>query len=253
VAGNRCQFLRSCNSSSCSDRGNCSYDVNRARVCQCEAGFTGTHCELVDWCAYQPCLNNASCLLNVTTGDYVCDCPLGILGANCSVIDACWQAIVCENGGTCLSLPDGRYTCACPSSYTGLNCSARVDACMSDPCMNRGSCLSVDSRFTCECAEGFTGLTCETEMPCSSLPCQNSGTCHDIDATSYDCHCPSGKSHYHGVLVYCSLLNYIPNSIFNTANFQINLSYTFCFFLPLHVILMLHVIGMIDDYDESSG
>jgi len=208
-AGNRCEYVRSCNSSSCSDRGNCSYDVGGAPVCLCEAGFTGAHCQLVDWCTYhQPCLNNASCLLNTTTGDYVCDCLPGSLGANCSMIDACWPADICENGGTCLSLPDGRYTCACVSGYTGLSCSVLVDACLSEPCWHDGTCVPVDGGFTCSCGEAFTGLTCETEMPCRSSPCQHGGTCHETDATSYVCDCPSGKLHYLDVLVNCTLINW---------------------------------------------
>jgi len=233
VAGNLCQSLRSCSSSSCSDRGNCSYNANGTRDCLCEAGFAGTRCELVDWCADQPCRNNASCLLNTTTGNYLCDCLPGSLGVNCSVMDACWQADVCDNGGTCLSSLDGRYTCACVPDYTGLNCSVPVTACFSDPCMNSGSCVRVDSGFTCICAEGFTGLTCEAEIPCSSLPCQHGGTCRQIDAT-YICDCPSGKSHQHGVLVYCNIDDYIPTSVL-IAVFQVDLGW-FLSLLPFPVV-----------------
>jgi len=197
AAGYLCQSPRACNSSQCSDRGNCSYTHDGAYSCTCDVGYTGTSCELVDWCALdQPCLNNGSCLLHPSVGNYTCDCRPGFLGVDCSVPDACWQRHPCVNGGTCLSSLDGEYQCSCAVGYTGHNCSALIGACEpTNPCLNDATCTSVLSGFRCSCAPGFTGETCETEIvvsvECNSSYCHNGGTCSGRD-DSIVCDCRPG-------------------------------------------------------------
>ncbi|KAK7504183.1 hypothetical protein BaRGS_00004487 [Batillaria attramentaria] len=51
--------------------------------CQCDAGFTGTYCDVdKDYCSSDPCRSKGTCVAEVT-GGYSCHCQPDFLGLNC--------------------------------------------------------------------------------------------------------------------------------------------------------------------------
>jgi hypothetical protein len=94
--GNVCQLLDACQyngtqdmryppgTSPCLNNGFCQSDSSAPGryVCQCAAGYTGTHCETdVDECASSPCRNGATCIGFV--GRYFCQCAPLYSGPRC--------------------------------------------------------------------------------------------------------------------------------------------------------------------------
>ncbi|MCB9725628.1 MAG: calcium-binding EGF-like domain-containing protein [Spirochaetaceae bacterium] len=67
------------------------------------------------------CSGNGICVVNA------CVCDAGFTGTNCEIdVDECAPA-PCQNGGACFDLVNG-YTCSCPPGFTGLNCETVVSA-----------------------------------------------------------------------------------------------------------------------------
>ena len=79
-------------------------------------------CEIdIDLCAFDPCLNGATCSENDDSSRYVCTCPYGYEGEQCETdIDFC-VSDPCQNGATCTDLVSG-YECSCPVGYGGTDC-----------------------------------------------------------------------------------------------------------------------------------
>ena len=101
------------------------------------------------------CSGNGICVVNA------CVCDAGFTGTNCEIdVDECAPA-PCQNGGACLDLVNG-YTCSCVAGFTGTNCEIDVDECAPAPCQNGGACFDLVNGYTCSCPPGFTGLNCET-------------------------------------------------------------------------------------------
>ena len=79
-------------------------------------------CEIdIDLCAFDPCLNGATCSESSDSSRYMCTCPYGYEGEHCEIdIDFC-VSDPCLNGATCTDLVSG-YECTCPAGYDGTNC-----------------------------------------------------------------------------------------------------------------------------------
>lgn len=95
---------------------------------------------------------------------YLCQCQDGFTGTHCEDnIDEC-SAYPCQNGGTCQDgLSD--YTCTCPPGYTGKNCTSPVNKCVHNPCHNGATCHERDNRYVCACVPGYGGRNCQFLLP----------------------------------------------------------------------------------------
>ncbi|XP_039624856.1 neurogenic locus notch homolog protein 1-like [Polypterus senegalus] len=201
-------------------------------TCLCPPEKTGLRCDIDNACLSSPCHEDASCNINLVTGEAVCICRSGFTGADCRMdLDECNMGLgPCEHGGSCENTI-GSFVCRCPPSHTGPRCDRYLNMCESRPCQNGGNCLDLMGKYICNCQPGFTGRQCETKDlcvsnpcvfgtcvvklsevscqcqvgytgqlcnisidPCHSLPCANAGLCKDLGNQKYECACQPGTS-----------------------------------------------------------
>ncbi|MFO0630997.1 MAG: DNRLRE domain-containing protein [Polyangiales bacterium] len=187
--GSNCEVdINDCASNPCRNGGVCTDGLN-AYSCACADGFTGTHCETnIDECASGPCQNGGVCTDAVA--GYTCSCTPGYDGVNCEhLIDNC-AALPCHNGGVCTNRAGG-YACACASGFEGTNCDVNTDDCVGNLCVN-GTCIDQINGYTCSCAPDWGGARCEVDLNrCAQAPCLNGGSCTNGVGT-YVCSCAAG-------------------------------------------------------------
>ncbi|XP_074860207.1 sushi, nidogen and EGF-like domain-containing protein 1 isoform X2 [Carettochelys insculpta] len=162
-----CDEIDECGSQPCFNGGLCKDRVAQF-LCVCEAGYTGTLCELeIDECQSDPCKNGGTC--KDRPGAFVCHCPDGFVGHQCETeVDAC-ESAPCRNGGDCEHYR-GSYLCVCPEGFFGYHCETASDPCFSSPCGSQGYCLPRNGSHSCTCKAGYTGKSCEKDLlPPTSL------------------------------------------------------------------------------------
>jgi len=115
-----------CSVNDCQNNSNCtvlnikSFTYN----CTCPRQFFGQYCETEDFCVDTPCINNGTCLNNLTTFD--CQCLAGYTGITCQLEQPCFFTNPCKNNGTCEYMGGTDYLCKCASGYEGTNCKKQV-------------------------------------------------------------------------------------------------------------------------------
>ncbi|XP_050719949.1 delta and Notch-like epidermal growth factor-related receptor isoform X3 [Eriocheir sinensis] len=189
----------------CSGKGSCYTKTDMEHFqCKCCDGYIGSHCEEMDACNGDPCLNAGICvdIQEGHDGDtFQCLCPYGFRGRFCEERTNLCESGPCRNGATCTG-NHSSYTCHCPSGWTGPQCTVRsrppVDesrkamGCAAGPC-EHGVCVETSGQnVRCFCQPGFGGQRCEFEYnECDSSPCVNGGTCVD-HIGGYECLCGRG-------------------------------------------------------------
>nr|XP_020143666.1 sushi, nidogen and EGF-like domain-containing protein 1 isoform X2 [Microcebus murinus] len=132
------------------------------RICQPRGVWSEPpQCLEKDECQAQPCRNGGSC--RDLPGAYVCQCPAGFVGTHCETeVDAC-DSSPCRHGGRCEN-GGGAYLCVCPEGFFGYHCETVSDPCFSSPCGGRGYCLATNGSHSCTCRVGYTGKDCAKEL-----------------------------------------------------------------------------------------
>ncbi|XP_042872632.1 delta and Notch-like epidermal growth factor-related receptor [Penaeus japonicus] len=189
----------------CSGKGACFTNASMEHYqCRCCETYTGSHCEELDACESNPCLNSGICvdIQEGHDGDtFQCLCPYGYRGRYCEERTNLCESRPCQNGGTCAG-NHSSYTCLCSPGWTGTQCSEREEvtelssdndeACANSPCIH-GVCVETQSQgVRCFCLPGYGGSRCQFEYnECESSPCINGGTCVDI-VGGFQCLCGRG-------------------------------------------------------------
>ncbi|CAF3385729.1 unnamed protein product [Rotaria socialis] len=199
--------------------GNCMKTINGDFECQCDCGYFGTHCDMINSCLPNPC-NQRTCVTSSNCIDKICD--HSCLCSN-GTTDPC-SSSPCQNCGHCL-ISSNSYSCQCVSPYDGNNCDLVIDVCTPNPCLNNGNCsrylnihdgeyrspcqndgLCISSTMNCSsaicqisciCLNGTTGVYCEQQdtASCSMISCLNGGTCLVNEQTNISyCQCPSNTT-----------------------------------------------------------
>ncbi|XP_044019722.1 protein crumbs isoform X2 [Aphidius gifuensis] len=106
----------------CKNKGICIDGVNSYTCNCHNTGYVGPDCsDDINECeegGEQIC-GNGICI-NLP-GTFKCNCDDGYCGANCQLVDPCREDS-CANGGTCTCDQSGGYICHCHPDYTGHNC-----------------------------------------------------------------------------------------------------------------------------------
>ncbi|XP_071521297.1 uncharacterized protein [Panulirus ornatus] len=194
----------------CSGKGVCYTQADMEHFkCQCCQGYMGTHCEEMNACTANPCLNSGLCvdIQEGHDGDtFQCLCLYGYKGRYCEEQTNLCESVPCSNGGTCTG-NHSSYSCLCPIGWAGPQCTepspmlgeqAPEDPpdeeadCTAGPCLN-GVCVETSTMGAkCFCVPGYGGERCDFEYnECDSNPCENGGTCTDQIGV-YQCHCGRG-------------------------------------------------------------
>nr|XP_026693146.1 protein crumbs homolog 1 isoform X3 [Ciona intestinalis] len=179
---------QSCNNGSdepCQNGGACvnvTTSTEITHTCVCPPLYTGKNCQnVVNHCKNITCLNNGSCLSNLTS--YTCSCMNGFYGEFCeNYLGAC-STVTCMNNATCDITEDG-FQCNCKKGYVGRLCEVN-DLCHNNNnvyCSNNGNCSSKlsqdhDITFSCDCLPTHAGDRCNHNNPCYNHTCHNGGSC----------------------------------------------------------------------------
>ncbi|KAJ8679887.1 hypothetical protein QAD02_015674 [Eretmocerus hayati] len=111
----------------CKNGGRCHDGINSFTCDCSGTGYTGDDCsEDIDECTTPPLADCGQGQCNNTLGGYVCECNIGFCGRDCKMIDPCKEADYCKNGGTCECVESGGYSCQCTPEYSGDNCTEPV-------------------------------------------------------------------------------------------------------------------------------
>ncbi|CAF0864104.1 unnamed protein product [Brachionus calyciflorus] len=96
---------------------------------------------------------------------FICECFENYAGSNCALNTLpCWSN-PCLNNGTCINnLTDSSYTCDCQRDfYFGKNCEFKKDVCANETCSKNGYCYDENNKAKCQCFSKYNGEKCEIE------------------------------------------------------------------------------------------
>lgn len=161
----------------CSMHGKCVISLRGYPICKCEKQWSGIDCSEANYCFYNDCMNNSTCINLPHLKSYSCKCNDNYSGNRCEVIKT--------------NIYQQQVQQVVPYNYPNGN------PCGSVKCLNNGTCVLSFSHarnkfsFICKCPVGYSGSLCEIKNdPCESNPCRQPGAiCRSIDTYSYKCMC----------------------------------------------------------------
>lgn len=77
-----------CSKTPCRNGGVCI--AEKLKPCKCIAKYFGSHCEKIDYCFSNPCLNSGECTLANDKEGFICTCPSGYHGPTCESKSSSW-------------------------------------------------------------------------------------------------------------------------------------------------------------------
>nr|XP_057935237.1 protein jagged-1 isoform X1 [Doryrhamphus excisus] len=175
----QCVTFPGCVYGSCSEPWQCVCDVNwGGLLCDKDLNYCGTH---------QPCKNGGTCT-NTEPNEYQCECQEGFKGRNCDIVEHACMSSPCMNAATCVEDPTG-FSCICADGWTGLTCADAVKRCDRSPCGRGSTCQEVPGGYRCLCPPGWSGRTCKLDTDeCEMNTCVHARSCRNLIG-GYLCDC----------------------------------------------------------------
>lgn len=139
------------------------------QVCYCQPGYTGdphVGCELIDFCADNPCGPGAAC--HNAGGSFRCQCTAGFVGDPYK--EGCKPPVECNTNNDC------PVTAICDRTNGIHKCK---NACQNKLCGPNAECQSVDHAGHCTCRNGYEGNPNDQLTGCTPKPvsCRSSSDC----------------------------------------------------------------------------
>uniref|UniRef100_A0AC34RJZ3 EGF-like domain-containing protein n=1 Tax=Panagrolaimus sp. JU765 TaxID=591449 RepID=A0AC34RJZ3_9BILA len=123
-SGDFCQekLPSACDLTDCGEHGKCVLLTKSKSIayCECNKGFTGPYCDLIDRCADQTCSERGKCF-NTRFHGFYCQCDSGFDGETCEINKDDCQYNICYPGSTCIDKING-YDCECQNDRVGQFC-----------------------------------------------------------------------------------------------------------------------------------
>ncbi len=181
----------------CKNGGTCNANTGSA-VCTCTYPWTGSTCELKDYCVNKVpnCPPNSVC----QSADGFCKCNTGYAGTNCGacdtgyagypncIIDPCYNNPlgICSGKGQCNTGATPRI-CSCNTGFAGATCdqcdtvngyvgtwpNCTLDKCFQVSCPANSTCQASDG--SCSCNAGYTDTDPSTTVKCTLNACVTTG------------------------------------------------------------------------------
>ena len=87
------------------------------------------------------------------------------IGATCATDMRPCASSPCLNNGTCIQnltdLSSPTYNCDCGWLFNGRNCETKIDVCQNETCSNNGKCIDSNNKPKCKCFDLYSGARCE--------------------------------------------------------------------------------------------
>ena len=114
----------------------------------------------------QNCSFSGICTYFAPTGSYICSCFSNFVGKACQLDTRPCSSSPCLNNSTCLNnLTNGTYSfqCECLDTFYGINCQNQINICQNKSCHAKGYCYKEENLARCKCFTGYSGDECEIE------------------------------------------------------------------------------------------
>ena len=113
------------------------------------------------------CSSNGFCKNSASGNALVCDCNQYFVGPACQIDLRPCSSNPCLNNGTCVQnitdISNPTYFCECDKYYEGSVCQNKIDLCQNQTCSKQGNCIEVNNEPVCSCHYLFEGSNCESE------------------------------------------------------------------------------------------
>ena len=110
------------------------------------------------------CSNSSEC--KFVQDKFSCSCSTYYIGATCATDIRPCSSSPCLNNGTCIQnltdLSSPTYYCDCGLLFNGENCEIKIDVCQNETCLNNGKCIDSNNKPKCKCFDLYSGTRCET-------------------------------------------------------------------------------------------
>ncbi|RWS30710.1 Neurogenic locus notch-like protein 1 [Leptotrombidium deliense] len=216
-----------CRDETCSGNGTCVNKGPNNMICECKKGYTGSKCELIDFCNYtnvdkdgnrhkkqdetkddwmdgnKYCSDRQGKCEN-TVSDFKCKCKersyWDATKKICETIEPC-DGVICSTGERCRETESKQSECVCKEGYkrdTNSKKCVQVDPCGEDSC-GEAECMNENGRAQCYCKNiGFTynksNKKCEPPSECSVFVKESLGCHHTcvLKKGQFECACYAG-------------------------------------------------------------
>ncbi len=163
-------------------RGFCTLDTLSNPKCVCNGDWTGHDCSVKNYCLYNRCTNNSTCVNHAASRSYICLCPTGYSGNYCEIMLK--LKYVDESNLDYNGLENDEITMS--TSVRSIKSKNSI----SNKCKNNATFSKTSQK--CKCKKGFYGKKCEFKStnPCKSNPCHYPASeCVSLSSNKYECKC----------------------------------------------------------------
>uniref|UniRef100_A0A914QU88 EGF-like domain-containing protein n=1 Tax=Panagrolaimus davidi TaxID=227884 RepID=A0A914QU88_9BILA len=139
--GKKCQYRR-CTNNPCQNNGICeSFGRSIKCHCSKFYMGDFCQYRKATACDFMECGNGKCILLADSLELGMCECNEGFRGIHCSIVEAC-KLDSCNFRGECISDGASSFACKCDQGFTGDFCETQIDYCKNHTCFPGSKCIN---------------------------------------------------------------------------------------------------------------